>query len=137
MWVAELNADGGIINQAIFVNEFSSDGFEMFGGAIKTPANHFLILDRSRGNFTLFKISATPTGISEQTKPSYSFELYPNPNRTGVLHSSISANYTLLNMQGQRVKEYHQQKDLDVSGLEKGMYVLRNEYGQSLKLILE
>lgn len=86
-------------------------------------------------NWIIFDVP-TPNAsnrIIETPEPDY-FIVFPNPT-TDVLYFTQTLNVSVFNLLGQNIGAYEKIKKLDVSALPIGMYIIKTEYGQSVKFI--
>jgi len=65
------------------------------------------------------------------------FSIFPNPSKNGIFNLSETTTYRVFNAQGGLVFDWEKNKQLDLSGKPKGIYLLTDSNGNSLKVISE
>lgn len=150
VWLVEMDTAGNIIDQ--FFPDMGGSG----GGYIDFLLNEqdeIILLSENNNkdafpehygqfdhelprDYYIFKLGYTPVGITENTI-STGFTLYPNPNSTGLLHSSQKGNYILRDLQGRRIKEFYNSKSLDLSQIQSGTYIVQDQNGASQRVVLQ
>jgi hypothetical protein len=63
-----------------------------------------------------------------------SFKVYPNPVDS-LLEADQVGDYTIFNLNGQKLIEIKNSSKIDVQSLSRGIYIIKNEKGNSLKFI--
>jgi hypothetical protein len=71
------------------------------------------------------------------SESSASFVVYPNPVRNGKLFTTHSASYSVFNSVGQKLVTAQGTKEIDVSTLAPGIYLLRSENGETRTFVVE
>ena len=74
--------------------------------------------------------------IDELEKTSL-FQAYPNPNSNGHLYLNTTSDIQIYSLRGSLLLEARNTNDVNIGGLSKGIYIIRNAKGQSLKLIVQ
>ena len=77
------------------------------------------------------------TTITTHQPTSWDFTVYPNPAYFGLLSISQPGVYHVLDITGKEVVAPIKKQTIDVSNLPKGMYVLKNSHGLSVKFIIQ
>jgi hypothetical protein len=126
----------GIDYPDLFENYMDYSGDQCYNMFTKEQVNFFRnVLRNRRSGIIARKELVTPTGIRTVTASNNAFHLYPNPAKDLVLINSDykgnkSVDVSVMDMTGRvmkqtRIEPSQQQIQLDISGLEKAMYVIR------------
>ncbi len=95
------------------------------------PYNHSL-------TYALTGWDQLPTGIFD--KPEFTsddvFQVYPNP-ATRLIHLNREMDVAIYNITGERIKVYRNVTQVDISSYTKGTYFVRNDKGETKKLIIQ
>jgi hypothetical protein len=82
----------------------------------------------------IVKLVSGSTSVGEV--PSLSkFSIYPNPNSTSILRLNRSADVEIFNLAGQRVIQSINTSEVNISGLQPGVYMVKDKEGNVRKLV--
>jgi hypothetical protein len=88
-------------------------------------------IDEVESEIVIFNPNSIPT--NQETKK---ILFYPNPSN-GIIKFSETGDYDIYYINGVVLKSYHNVSEIDVSGLTKGTYLIKQQNGQSQMLILK
>jgi hypothetical protein len=100
-------------------------------------ANYISALNTNPVNNMSEAMVITLAGSTGITNPSSarSFEIYPNPNSSGTLRLSRAANIDIFNLAGKRVLSSNNLNEVNISSLQPGVYMVKDNEGNVRKLI--
>ncbi|MCB0739368.1 MAG: T9SS type A sorting domain-containing protein [Bacteroidetes bacterium] len=107
------------IGSMVMVQEVAGKGIVQSGHA---PASQDDVIDNT-------------VGAKEQERVEQEFRVYPNPMEGDALYVSEPGVYSLYSIDGALVAIQQAQQTINVEGLKPGVYFIRNEMGQAVKLI--
>jgi len=87
-------------------------------------------------------VSPTPgysnqTVATEERQIDPSFLLFPNPASGSYIYLNKPMNYKVYSVLGQLVVDAHEQNSINISGLQKGMYLFVNDQGAQQKFMVQ
>jgi hypothetical protein len=124
--------NGGVTNDS--VGDLGIEDIEYID-ASKSPDGKFYIVTSNEvsGTVSVFEITGLSTG-SEELKENSKWSVYPNPSRD-LIRSNRVDNYEIFDLSGRLVKAYSNTNILNISDLNKGTYILKNEADQFKKIV--
>ncbi|WP_170265058.1 choice-of-anchor I family protein [Salibacter halophilus] len=124
--------NGGVTNDS--VGDLGIEDIEYID-ASKSPDGKFYIVTSNEisGTVSVFEITGLSTG-SEELKENSKWSVYPNPSRD-LIRSNRVENYEIFDLSGRLVKVYSNTNVLNISDLNKGTYILKNEADQFKKIV--
>lgn len=72
--------------------------------------------------------------VSNEEFPMPTMEFYPNPS-TGIFNAPYPGDFSVFDSQGRLVKEFVDVSKIDLQDQPKGFYLIKDEHGQSLRVI--
>jgi hypothetical protein len=88
--------------------------------------------------FNNFSLQGVPmnVSVSESIFTSKRIFFYPNPTEEGMIHLSEMMEVMVFDMNGRMVIEMSETQQVNLNGLQPGIYIIRNTAGQTGKLII-
>ncbi|MCS6824474.1 MAG: choice-of-anchor I family protein [Cytophagaceae bacterium] len=123
-----VNVTGLNPNTTYFVEIFEYNG--------KWGNNNYRTSASLTGSRTTLNNSSTSIVEQHIEAPDY-FYAYPNPNQQGALYLNTKSNIEVYNSLGQLVSKANNVMQLDITDWEKGIYMIRNSFGQTYKFVKE
>ncbi|MCF8231275.1 MAG: CotH kinase family protein [Bacteroidales bacterium] len=80
--------------------------------------------------------SNTAIGVDDEPADDRRFAVYPNPVSGSVVRLSHECRVEVYSMTGQLVKQAALTRTIDVNNLKKGVYIIRNKKGETIKLMV-
>jgi hypothetical protein len=141
---SELNSESFTVQRSQNGLDFE-DLTQIDGAGTKTTESKYNFVDESPySGLSFYRLKQTDyngdvsypgiTSIRRAGK-SASFNAYPNPAGREVIHFTQKANIVFINSLDQQIGSAQGVSSIDVSGLPPGLYVIRNQNGQVIKLI--
>lgn len=90
----------------------------------------------SRAELALDDIIISGTLLSNTEFSFDSFEVYPNPS-SDIVHFSKNISLRLFDVSGKQVLSANDVNQINVSGLAKGVYILKTDHGTSKKIVVK
>lgn len=89
------------------------------------------------GTVAVFSVGQL-TGIEENELNSYSSDLlvYPNPADDAIVYLNTKSDVSIYSISGQLIRKFNQVDSFDISAFESGMYIVKDNKGNSQKLII-
>ncbi|MFD2432544.1 T9SS type A sorting domain-containing protein [Mesonia maritima] len=84
--------------------------------------------------YTLDNVTLSTKNFNEKVSK---FVIYPNPAKTDKVFFAEPTSYSLFDIQGRKIKEATNAAYINISALNQGTYIVRNQLGQVQKLIIE
>jgi len=82
------------------------------------------------GTISVFEIeNLVPTSVGDISSESLSWNVYPNPT-SGVVRTNIVDNYDVFDISGKLVGQFTQVNELNLTGFETGLYLVKNSAGE-------
>lgn len=88
------------------------------------------------GSMVLRIVDDESTGLADQLSQDAPLQLFPNPSRGEVVRLSKMSSITVLDMLGQQVDRVNNTNTLDVSSYEKGIYLVRSDAGEVVRMVV-
>lgn len=82
----------------------------------------------------IVKLGSGSTSVDAVSSLS-SFSIYPNPNSTGILRLNRVADVEIFNLAGQRVIQSINTSEINIAGLQSGVYMVKDKEGNVRKLV--
>lgn len=121
----------------------------------KSPINSPLLISANEvsGTLTIFKVTsrrnsynqsnqrteeeADEISLVKELDNAEGLRVFPNPVKSGTLKLSHKMDASIFNIHGQEVMKVKEVDQIDVSGLEKGLYILKSIQSGSVKFIIK
>ncbi len=101
--------------------------------------SYIVVSNEISGTVSIFELLNVP--VVEGTDLKYNnnvlFNVYPNPNNAGTLYFNKRVSVEVMDVRGQCVMQANNVDKISTSALSSGMYLIKNNLGESAKVIIE
>jgi len=84
---------------------------------------------------TIENVSTGPNSIDELDREK--LNIYPNPTNNGIINLSLESSGIINDINGRQVIEFTNTKTINVTSLNKGVYILRTKSGVNARVVVQ
>lgn len=103
-----------------------------------TGKPYLLSSNETSGSIAVYELAGSVVTSDEELNIGQSeFKVYPNPNSSGILNFNQTATGKMFNVNGSVVSLFQNTQQVNIQHLSPGFYILKNDKGESVKVIVQ